>query len=213
MGQAFCTDLIYGNELTTPDGFTGLADYFKALTGNESADNIIDAGGTGSDNTSIYVINWRDDAVFGIYPKGSQAGLQVKDMGEILVADATGINGATYEAYQTRFTWNCGLAVPDWRHVVRICNVDHSNLVTNSSAADLVKLVTRAMGIVEATDSNCGIYMRRDIMGVFNEQARASVAAGGGITYETVDGKKIGTWRGVKVRRMDALTKAEARVT
>lgn len=213
MAKEAARALIEDNESTSPGKITGLNAFYASLSA-ESGDNIIDAGGTGSDNTSIWVVCWSPDCITGIYPKGSKAGLSVKNMGEILVADATGIAGASYLAYQTRFKWQLGLAVADWRQAVRVCNIDHSNLVTNSSAADLVKLLSRAVDAIEDPGKGrMGIYMRKDVMAVLNEQARASVSTGGGISYETVDGKPVTMWRGIPIRRCDALGKAEARVT
>ena len=213
LGQEMARAVFYESETTNPGRFTGLSSYFNSLSA-ENADQIIDAAGTGSDNTSIWVVCWSPEAVTGIYPKGSKAGLEVRNMGEQLVVDSTGINGSTYLGYQTRFLWDVGLAVQDWRQVVRICNIDHSNLVTNSSAADLPKLLSRAVDMINNPGAGkmC-IYSRRDVAAVLNEQALARVSNGGGVSYENVDGKVVKMWRGIPLRRCDALTKTEARIT
>ncbi len=37
-------------------------------------------------------------------------------------------NGGKYEGYRTHYKWDNGLALRDWRYVVRIANIDVSNL-------------------------------------------------------------------------------------
>jgi hypothetical protein len=83
--------------------------------------NIIDAGGTGSVNTSVWLVVWGEKTVFGIFPKGSKAGLFHEDLGLI---DAFDANNNRYRAYADHWQWKNGLVVKDWRYVVRICNVD-----------------------------------------------------------------------------------------
>ncbi len=51
---------------------------FQPSAGN--AQNIIDAGGTGTDNTSIWLV-WGENTVHGIFPKGQKAGIQMEDKG------------------------------------------------------------------------------------------------------------------------------------
>ena len=60
------------------------------------------------------------------FPKGSRAGLQTKDLGEELVSD--GANGK-YLAARSLYQWDAGMAVKDWRYVVRIANIDVSDWV------------------------------------------------------------------------------------
>jgi len=54
-------------------------------------------------------------------------GLQQEDIGVQWVEDGI-TTGAKYPAYETYFRWDCGLAVPDWRYVVRGVNVDIGEL-------------------------------------------------------------------------------------
>jgi len=86
-----------------------------------SGQNIVDALGTGSTNTSIWLIGWGQNTCHGLFPKGSKAGLQVRDLGEVPLYDA---NNNVYQGYRTHFKWDCGLSVRDWRFVVRIANIN-----------------------------------------------------------------------------------------
>jgi hypothetical protein len=56
MNQAFTTNLFYGNAAASPKAFTGFAPRFNAISGNTTTgQNIIDAGGTGTDNYSVWL--------------------------------------------------------------------------------------------------------------------------------------------------------------
>ncbi len=134
MNQTMADSLIYGNASLNPERFNGLAPRYSSLSA-QNATNIIDAGGTGSNNTSIWLVVWGKETVHGIYPKGSKAGLNHEDLGTI---DAFDANNNRFRAYADWWQWKCGLHVKDWRYVVRIANINTANLVTETGAADLV---------------------------------------------------------------------------
>ena len=94
-----------------------------------TAVNILDAGGTGSDNASVYLVVWGDQTVYCPFPKGSKAGLTHEDLGEQTVYNS---DGTRLQAFATRYQWKNGLVVKDWRYVVRICNIDISDLISST---------------------------------------------------------------------------------
>lgn len=142
--------LIYGDSSTSPEQFNGLSTrYFTLGSTYTTSANVIDAGGTGSDNTSIWLVCWGPDKVYGIYPKGSRAGLEFNDLGiQQITTDST--TGARMSVYEAQMKWKCGLAVQDYRYVVRIANIDVSNLLTagdtSDTSANILKLMIRALG-------------------------------------------------------------------
>lgn len=145
MGQGLAEKLVYGNQDTDPEQITGFAPRYSvgSLTGKTKtiADNVLDGGGVGSDNTSVWLIAWGVDKIFGIYPKGSKAGLESEDRGRI---DKTDANGGVYRVYRNYYSWDCGLAIGDWRYAVRLANIDVSDLTTDASAgANLIELMVR----------------------------------------------------------------------
>lgn len=212
MAQEKAQTLFYGNSALNPEEFTGLSIRYSDLSA-ANAQNIIDAGGTGSDNSSVWLICWRPDKITGIYPKGSTMGLDHKDLGEDLVFDATGIAGASFLALRDMWSWNCGLAVCDWRYAVRIANIDISNLVAKSSAADLIEEMIKAMHVIpDLTVGKCAFYMNRTCFQMLDIQ-RYDNAAAAGLTYFDVDGHLMPTFRGIPVRTVDQLTETEAQVT
>lgn len=124
MNQTFAQQLIYGDTSANPDGVLGLTPRYNSLSATNGT-NIIDAGGTGSDNTSVWLVVAGANTVTGIYPKGSQAGLSQQDLGEI---DAFDENNDRFRAYAEIWKWKFGLHVKDWRYAVRIANIDVSDL-------------------------------------------------------------------------------------
>lgn len=147
MNQEFAQTLIYGNSTSEPEAFTGLSLRYSSLSA-ANGQNILNAGGAGADNTSVWLVGWGDNTVHGIYPKGTTAGLQHTDRGLEVVTDAS---GGKYEAYHDKFQWKVGLALRDWRYAVRIANIDISDLLAltgtqaSTASTELIKMMSRAV--------------------------------------------------------------------
>lgn len=205
--------LFYGNQGTAPEEFTGLSiRYSSTAAGN--GQNIIKAGGSGSDNTSIWLVCWGGQTIHGIFPKGSKAGLMHEDLGEVTVETSAGIAGTRLRAYQDHWQWKCGLAVKDWRYAVRIANIDVSNLVGKSSAADLIENMIKATHrIPNLGMGKCAFYMNRTVKQMLDIQRRDDVQTGGSLVYSEVDGKLIPSFRGIPIRTTDALLETEAAIS
>lgn len=213
MNQAMQRQVIYGDRIT-PEAFVGLAPRFDdvptTVNGAENRVNVIDAGGTGTDNTSVYLIGWGPTSIHGIYPKGSQAGLVHTDLGE---GDAFDADGNRYRAFMDQYQWKCGIAVPDWRYVVRICNIDVSDLTKNASAgADLIDLMTQAQEQIHSlTGVTPAFYGNRTVRSFLRRQTVNKVASST-LMYDEVDGKPALMFGEVPVRRVDAIINNEVRV-
>jgi hypothetical protein len=210
--QEIASTLFYGNEDTEPEAFTGLAPRFNTTVAVENGQNIIKAGGTGGDNTSIWLVVWGDSTVHGIYPKGSKAGFQMNDKGQVTIENVDGAGGRM-EAYRTHYRWDVGLTVRDWRYVVRIANIDLSDLVkTGATGADIIDLMTQALELVQSlTVGRPAFYCNRSIKSMLRRQIVNKVG-NATLTMDTVAGKHVMTFDGVPVRRCDALLNNEALV-
>src|SRR3954468_2037050 len=114
MNQGMQGSVVYGNTSVSPERFTGLGPRFSSLSAPNGG-NIVNAGGSANANTSIWLIGWGQNTCHGLFPKGSKAGLQVRDLGEVPIYDA---NNNVFQGYRTHFKWDCGLTVRDWRFVV-----------------------------------------------------------------------------------------------
>lgn len=166
MNQTQASTMFYGNPSTDPKQFLGLAARYSDTTAT-NGQNILSAGGSGSDNTSVWLVVWGDNTVYCPFPKGSKAGLIHEDLGEQTVYNS---DGTRLQAYATRYQWKNGLVVKDWRYVVRIANIDVSDLVgqTGTQAASastaLIKLMARAMyRIPNMSMGRAAFYMNRTV--------------------------------------------------
>lgn len=119
LGQTIGYQLFYGNALVDAEKWTGLAPRMAAL----NSKTIQGCGGTGSDVSSIYLVQWRPDRVHMVYPRGSSAGLKHEALGRATKVDS---NGLMWEVYRDHFTWDCGLVVRDPRCIARIANIEVS---------------------------------------------------------------------------------------
>lgn len=217
LNQKTSNTLFYGTA-ANPEEFIGLGAYYNAISGANNADNIIDALGVGSDNTSIWLLGWGEDTVCGIYPKGSKAGILHEDLG---LQDAFDSNNYRFRAYLDWWQWKLGVAVIDWRYAVRICNIDVSDLLAgNVAAADLVKYMSRAIDIVPSFgDCRPAFYMNRLCRSMLREQAMTDKKTTGLTIPEA--SKQFGdpvrpgdlNFLGIPVRLVDKISKAEARIT
>lgn len=209
MNQEMQSTILYGNGGLAPEEFTGLAVRYSDLTA-ESGENIIDAGGATDhpDLTSIWLIAWGEETVFGLFPKGSKAGLQHNDYGETTVEVTAGIAGSRMRAYQERYQWKAGLCVKDWRYVVRIANLDVSDLST-STPPDLIDFMEHAEELIPNQLGRKVFYMNRTVRRHLRRQMRQDVANGGGLTYENVAGKKALMFGDTPIRIVDAILNTE----
>ncbi len=215
MNQEFASTLMYGNSSVSPEEFNGLAIRYSVIASGspENAQNILDAGGTGSDNASVWLVVWGESTVHCIFPKGAKAGLDQSDRGLETVDNVGGVTGAKMLAYRERFQWKVGLAVKDWRYVVRICNIDISLLVANASPISLTNFMIKAMHrIPNFQAGKPAFYMNRTLLEMLDIQRRADVGTGGQLKYEDVDGRPVLSFRGIPIRKVDVLLEAEARV-
>jgi len=214
--QELADSLFYATEDLNPEKFTGFGPRFNDPVNAENGENMIDGGGSGSDNASIWLVVWSPNTAFGIIPKGLPAGFQMEDKGKdtVSVYDDTGAYQGKMEAYVTHYAWHCGLCVKDWRYVVRIPNIDKSALTKDASAgADLIDLMTQALEIPPSLNiGRAAFYVPKIIRSVLRRQIANKVAQST-LTMERVAGKKVMMFDDIPVRRCDALAGDEAAIS
>lgn len=213
MNQKFMSTLFYGDTNTLPETFLGLAPrYYDIGAGSpESSRQIIDAGGTGTDNMSIWLVKWGPGGVYGIYPQGSQGGLVHRDYGEELCIAPDGVG--ELPMYRDWFEWNGGVAVEDWRNVARIANIDSSDLTKNASAgADLIDLMVQATELIDGAgdDSRLVWYVPGRIRSFLRRQMLNKTNVW--VMQGDIAGKRVTTFDGIPVRKVDRLLQTEARI-
>lgn len=210
MRQKVATTLFYGDNSTVPDEFNGLAKRYPST----SAPHVVSASGsTANKETSMYLVCWGSDSVHGLYPRGSAGGLKNEDLGKYMTTDAS---GNKFQVVGDKYTWRCGLAVRDWRAVVRICNIDTTKLTLRKGASgwiDLQQLTITAKNLMPPQMRSKAIwYCNQDVMTALEMQA---------IDYNTVhlnygeffDSKAVPILHGRPVRQCDAIVSTEAVVS
>jgi hypothetical protein len=226
LSQQVATAMFYSNEATNPQQFTGFSPYYNTLstTSAMSAYNVIDGGGTASANSSLWLVGWGDNTTFGIFPKGSQAGLVYEDKGDIVPLYDS--NGNRFEGYTSYFAWKVGLCIKNWKYNVRIANLDTTtagllgtappdlNVLMSEAINKLPTATRRASGITESDapgDPVPGInpawYCNRTVRTALDVQAirDKNVLIG----MKEYAGEPVMMWRDVPVRVVDALTTSE----
>lgn len=211
MAQEVATKIFYGNSASDPEEFMGLAPRFNDLSA-PNGNQIIDAGGVGADNTSIWFITWGDNQCNLLYPKGTAAGVQREDMGKQRVTDGS---GNAYYAKEEKFTWHIGLAVKDWRYVARIANIDVSLMQAGSVA--LYNYMRKAYYQLQnrrVAGGKIAIYCNRDVLEALDALATNAGASDNFVRLKPmeIEGKEVMTYRGIPIRETDAIINTEARV-
>lgn len=215
MTQEMQETVIYGDTGVDPEKFMGLQSRFNDKNA-ETAANVIDAGGTTSGKlASMYLVCWGPKTAFGLYPKETVAGLEMRDLGEEPAYDD---DGGEYRALKTHYKWNMGLCVRDWRYIVRIANIDLKSLKVrpDPDKADtdgkvLIDLMTEALEKIPHPTGRMAFYCNKDVRTFLRKQIR--YAANVNITMSEVAGKEVVSFDGVPVRRVDALANTEKRYT
>jgi hypothetical protein len=218
MNQTMAGKMFYGNPGSDPRDFLGFQTRYSSLTAGNGG-NILDAGGTGSNNCSIWLIVWGDNTVFCPYPKGSQAGLQHQDLG---IGDVPDANNNLFQAFKALYQWDNGLAVKDWRYVVRIANINVSDLTGQSgtqastAATQIINLMSRALDRVPNLNmGRAAFYANRTVYSMLRVAALNKSNAALSIEQAMT---QFGTpyqltrFLGVPLRKVDQLLNTESRV-
>lgn len=230
MGQTWEQTLWYGNTNTNPAAFLGLSLFYNTLTQTtaQNAVNVINGGGVGSSNGSLWLIGWGERTVYGAYPRGSRAGLVSEDKAD--VTPAYDNVGNRYEAYTTYFRQQGNIVVEDWRNAVRIANLDVTTAgLAGPNAADLFLLMSQAVmlppalgkGISGITKTDAPTDPSPSVRPVWytNRTIRFWMDAQGMrdrnvlLTLNDAAGKPQDVFRGIKVAVSDQLLITEAAVS
>lgn len=232
MNQELATTMFYGNTAANPERFMGIAPRYSSLAAG-NAQNIFNAGGTSTDNTSIYLIGWGDETCHFIFPKGSAAGIEQRDLGEQTVdvysaADGTGTYTGKMQALVDWYCIKMGMVLKDWRYAARICNIDVSDLTSfvssgGSGTQDLDEFGTNiihkmAESIYRLPNPGMckpAFYMNRTVHAslsrmAMEKQSSVLTIEQGLSSFGTA--RQFLSFMGIPIRRSDAIINAEERV-
>jgi len=224
MNQQMAQTIFYNSITSTPAAFMGLAPRYPSITAAtaQTANNVIDAGGTGGTNTSIWLIFWGPMSVHGIFPKGMKAGFQQIDLGKQQKLDGS---NNVYYVWRSQFKWDAGLVVKDWRYAVRIGNIDVTQL-SGGTPPNLINLMIRAIHRLPTQPARAGNVQKSDAPQL--TMGRAAFYANRSVTtwldiqalnkqnvllqMNEFDGKPVTSFRGIPIRTCDQLWNNEARI-
>ncbi len=230
LSQQISTAMVYSNEATQLQQFTGFFPYYASLDTStaQSAKNVINAGGTASSNASILLTSWGDTSTFALYPPGSQAGLVYEDKGDIVPLYDS--NGNRFEGYTSYFAWRIGLCLYNWQYNVRIANIDVTTAgLKGTSPPDLFVLLSEAVTLLPTapsrlsaitevdspTDPSPGtmpcFYVNRTIRTFLDIQAIRDKNVL--ISMDDYAGKPVMSFRETPIRVVDSMLSSETALT
>jgi hypothetical protein len=219
MAQELVTAMFYHNSATNARLPRGLSARFGVKATSGYGSQIVDAGGSGSDNTSVWFVTHGEHDFVTLYPKGTQGGIKQEDKGEQRVTDAS---GNPYYVEEELITAHMGFAVRDYRNIVRIANIDVSDM--QGGSVDLYthmrkayyKLHRRKVQKVadQMSPGRTVIYANRDVLEALDALATNKGSADNFVRlrWAEVEGKEILTYRGFPIRETSSLLNTEARV-
>ena len=227
LSQQMATTFFYGNEAVTNAQFTGFSPRYNTVSTAtaQNAVNVLNGGGVGSANASLWLACWGEQSGFGFFPKGSKAGLTFEDKGDIRPGFDASRN--EFEAYTSLFMWKAGLHIKNWQYFVRIANLDTTTAgLAGSTPPDLFALMSKAVvrlptagrrvsGITKVDAPNqpapamrpawyCNRTVRQylDIQAIRDRNVL--------LTPTEYDGQPIVEFRGIPIRIVDALLNTES---
>lgn len=211
MNQKLQETVFYGSIKENAAAFDGLAVRYskKSSDPKKIGSNIIDAGGTGNDNTSIWFVTWGDTHASLLYPQGSQAGVQHKDDG---VQTETSSTGGKRKVYQDHYKMDVGLTLRDWRSTARIANLSISNL-QSASPADIENLMNQAYYKIRrfAKTGKTFIYCNSTVLMHFEAQLKEKSNVN--FTFKEYLNESVLHYKNIPVRECELILNTEDKVS
>jgi hypothetical protein len=207
-------ELWYGSKAADYRAVMGLSERYSKLSNPDISELIIDAGGTGNVNSSIWLVGWGERTFHAIYPKNTRAGLE-HTMGDKPIDLIDPVNNGTYEGYRDRVKYRFGIALEDYRFVARICNIDVPKLATFETGSDVsAKLLTLINQLTHRvhnlTGARFAFYMNRDVAEAYEQQLMAKQNLA--LTIDAATGKIVPSYKGIPIKVDDNILSTEERV-
>lgn len=210
----------YANTNVEPEKPMGLVARYNALSGGQSSSQVINAAGAGSDNTSIWFVTHSEEATTLLVPQGLKAGIQREDMGMQRVLDAS---NNPYYVLEELFRWHFGVSVRDWRTNARVCNIDVSLMQAGSvdlyaylrKAYHKLHQVRFAQDMKDPNAASIGrtvMYCNADVYEALDATQTNTANTALRLVPMELEGREVMTYRGIPIRKTDALLNTETLV-
>lgn len=200
MGEQQAEAMIYGS----------LASNVKSMDGfairRPKTDGILclDAEGTGSETTSVYMVKWGRNFASCIYPRGSQGlGVKREDRG---IQDVQDANGNKFPAYVNYFTASFGLSIGHEKSFLRIANIPKT-----IDGTTLIKTILKAKSHLAPGDGNISILCNSEIMSLMD----LATVDKSNVVYTATDpwGNEINKIRDMRIRQCDSILFTETAIS
>jgi hypothetical protein len=213
MSQDHAYGVFYANTNQNPERFMGLGTRYSdpanaSYGGDQMINGDAEDGDAADDQTSVFFVDWAEDAVTGIYPKGTMAGFDHEDHGTQVLGDET--NGFRVVEL-SEYNWRFGVAVVDPRYCARLCNIDVSKMQAGTDFGLINRMIELEEALPEASRGNRVMYLNKLTRTYLRQLAKEK--ANVNLTWDTYMGQRIETWNGIPLRRVDAISIAESVIT
>lgn len=209
--QEMARAIFYESVVANPKKIHGLTARYPATSGYTASNYVIKLGTTTTTNPldchSVWLITWEPGRIYGIYPKGSSAGLRREDKGLVTITDA---KGKRFDAWEEKFAQEAGLAVEDYRYAVRMqWDMGDTQGVPDAGKTFYLGL-DRMLNTIKRVTGNARFYMDRTSLGKLTSQLANNAQSS--LEWANVNGTPIPKYRGIPIRVTDALV-AEAAIS
>lgn len=208
LSDSIASCFVYGNTNTDPEKFMGLAPRLPSLA---ATTGVIGSGGSGSDVTSIYIVQWGMDQVFFFYPKGSKIGINHAYSTSMNSPEyATDPSASTKEflAYKDHFQWHVGLQVANPRCIARYANIKATgagNFLEDNLILLLNRMWNRGRGATLYVSPDMKSYMEIALKDKANVYYTSSKGEG-------LAGEEVLRFRGCPVRTLENILFTETAI-
>ena len=203
-------DTPQGDQTIDVKTINGLGVRMNKLVANKVVSN---GASSGSDLGSIWIVKWGPDGLFFIYPRSGMRTIEIDDLKEQVVYDSA---SRPFRAVMTNFGWEFGLGIGDDRNIKRLCNIASSgNNSFWADGTDAAKGENNLIDLLEAMpggDLN-GVVMYAGPKIIAQIRKRLNTKSNLYFSEETVWNRKMLTFQGVPIIRVDSLTNDESALT
>lgn len=200
LSQTWATTMYSGNIAVDPEKIDGWATRTASL-----GTMVKGAGGSGGDTTSVFFVQWGEDKCYMTYPIGDpNLGIMNEDLGLETILDSS---SNPYRAYRTHFKVDYGFFVSDSRCLGRIANIESSgatNIFDPSLAIDVLnEMLQDGFGAI----MYCNSAVKSQIDKLAMDKSNVYYTMGEEF------GRPVTLFRGIPVRRMQAILNTETAVS
>jgi hypothetical protein len=201
LGQTLATAFVAADVATDPEKFDGLR-----IRTNATGTYVVSAGGSSTDTTSVFFIQWGADRFHMIYQPdvgGASEGSPVKIVPKGLET-IMDVAGYPFSGYRTQFVVTAGCAQHDDRCLTRMINIEDDVSGANIFEPDL------AVGLLNSMlerGRGAFMYCHQTVLSQIDVMAMDKVNVL--YTLQNLWGEPVTYFRQAPVRQLDAITITE----